>query len=53
LKQSKKELWVSPLPKDCLQENDFDFTKKICGTMNFKKKFSNVSTKKQAKKRVV
>jgi predicted phosphoadenosine phosphosulfate sulfurtransferase len=34
LEQSKKKnLWVSPLPKDCLQENDFDFTKKICGTI--------------------
>jgi hypothetical protein len=34
LEQSKKKnLWVSPLPKDCPQENDFDFTKKICGTI--------------------
>lgn len=48
---SKKELWVSPLPKNCLQENDFDFYKENMWDYEFQEKFSQwIHEKKEAKK---
>ena len=48
---SKKELWVSPLPENCLQENDFDFYKENMWDYEFQEKFSQwIHDKKEAKK---
>lgn len=38
--QSKKELWVSQLPKDCYTENNFDFYKPDMWDYEFQEKFS-------------
>jgi len=48
---SKKELWVSPLPKNCLQDKDFDFYKENMWDYEFQEKFSQwIHEKKDAKK---
>ena len=49
--ESKKDIWVSKLPEDCLQKEDFDFYKSNMWDYEFQEKFSQwIHEKKKAKK---